>query len=684
MTYLIPLFAATIANAADLRQAAWSEIRVGDTFSVTCTVTAATSANKSFWAMDDSGYCYLRTDSLSSLPKPGSLVRVDGHIGIDKYNWQRAFADTVTTIGEGRVPEPVRITADQLDDESFDDHTVVMSGIVSNIMDDDIDPAWKFISLRSERGPFLAAISPGPGQSLDHLAGAEVSVTGVAEVLPDGGRRKFKPAQLTVSSADDIKIVEPAPQDPFQVPRLHDGAGAANFQYRSAEAISRMGCRSAEGVVTAAFGGGRNILIKTGHGQLVGAMLKNGPAPAFGESVIVAGFPETDLFILCLANATWKRTGAKTSPDLGPATELPDRFDMDMVLREMTGRIIRVTGKVADEDPGNGTGHGVFRLSCGGRTVPVDASSIADDTGRLAPPGSIVEATGVCVLATKSWNPSDIFPKIDGFTVVPRDASDIRIVRHPPWLTPGRLLAVTAILLVALAGTLVWIRVLNRLVERRGRQLIKAEIAKAESDLRVDERTRLAADLHDLIAQTLTGVSFQIDAAAKTLRRDADAASRFLEVARRTLLSCREELRRCLWDLRSLALEEPDMKQAVEKTVRPHTEGLEVTVRFDVRRAQLSDTTAHNVLSIIRELCANAVRHGRARHIAVTGGMTDGILRFSVEDDGAGFDPETRPGPAQGHFGLQGIKERVKRMHGTLRIESWPGRGTKAEVEVGR
>ena len=125
------------------------------------------------------------------------------------------------------------------------------------------------------------------------------------------------------------------------------------------------------------------------------------------------------------------------------------------------------------------------------------------------------------------------------------------------------------------------------------------------------------------------------------------------------------------------------MAQAVAKTVRPHTEGVDVAVRFDVRRAQLSDTTAHNVLSIIRELCVNAIRHGHAQHIKIAGKMSEGSLRFSVSDDGMGFDPAARPGPAQGHFGLQGIKERVNRLHGTLKIESEPDNGTKVTVELG-
>ena len=146
-----------------------------------------------------------------------------------------------------------------------------------------------------------------------------------------------------------------------------------------------------------------------------------------------------------------------------------------------------------------------------------------------------------------------MFPETKGFTVVPRTAEDLRIVKPPQWWTSGRLFAVSAILLVALAAVLVWNRILGRLIERRSRQLFRAEIAKAESDFRVDERTRLAAELHDSIAQTLTGVSFQIDAASQTLGPNPEAAVGYLDIARRMLLSCREELRRCLWDLRSQA-----------------------------------------------------------------------------------------------------------------------------------
>jgi two-component system sensor histidine kinase DegS len=88
------------------------------------------------------------------------------------------------------------------------------------------------------------------------------------------------------------------------------------------------------------------------------------------------------------------------------------------------------------------------------------------------------------------------------------------------------------------------------------------------------------------------------------------------------------------------------------------------------------------VLRIVRELVVNAIRHGKARHIKVCGRLHETTIAFSVSDDGIGFDPETRPGLAEGHFGLHGISERVERLSGSISIDSAPGRGTRVDIKI--
>ena len=106
----------------------------------------------------------------------------------------------------------------------------------------------------------------------------------------------------------------------------------------------------------------------------------------------------------------------------------------------------------------------------------------------------------------------------------------------------------------------------------------------------------------------------------------------------------------------------------------------EISIRFGIQRSMLSDTVAHAILCIIRELAINALTHGKATRININGERKKRHIVFSVSDNGTGFDVENQPGPSQGHFGLQGIQERIDRFNGVLKIVSIPNEGTKATV----
>ena len=124
------------------------------------------------------------------------------------------------------------------------------------------------------------------------------------------------------------------------------------------------------------------------------------------------------------------------------------------------------------------------------------------------------------------------------------------------------------------------------------------------------------------------------------------------------------------------------MTEAVQRTLTPHIGSAKLAVRFNVPREKLSEGTAHAVLRIVRELGTNAVKHGHAKNIKVAGEFHDDTISFSVLDDGCGFDTSAAPGPAQGHFGLQGVRERLRLLKGTLTIESSAGHGTKATARL--
>jgi two-component system sensor histidine kinase DegS len=153
-------------------------------------------------------------------------------------------------------------------------------------------------------------------------------------------------------------------------------------------------------------------------------------------------------------------------------------------------------------------------------------------------------------------------------------------------------------------------------------------------------------------------------------------------IAARTRKSCRDELRNCLWDLRNRALEASSMNDAIRQTLLPHLMGVEVMVRVNVPRSRLTDNTAHAVLRVVRELVLNGVRHGGATKVWIAGAIDDGRAKFSVRDNGSGFDPATAPSFAQGHYGLLGIRERIESLEGEFTIESAPGEGAKATISI--
>ena len=207
-------------------------------------------------------------------------------------------------------------------------------------------------------------------------------------------------------------------------------------------------------------------------------------------------------------------------------------------------------------------------------------------------------------------------------------------------------------------------------------------MSSAISELKVEERTRLAVELHDSISQVLTGIALQIDAAIGSGIDEKTKAGGFLATARSMLASCRHELRCCIWELRARTFEAKDLPDAIRQTLAPHIGDIPLSIRFSIPRSILSESLAHDMLRIMRELAVNAVRHGKATQIKIFGECRGNLVRFCVKDNGCGFDPATSPGPANGHFGLSGIRERVQRRNGEMSVESRIDEGTSVTVTL--
>jgi len=581
------------------------------------------------------------------------------------------FVSVLASAAVTRAEDFAEVDAAEIARGTLRDKDVCVSGVVSSVFRDDVDSQWNWIILRTPSGKICAAGNESchPLARIGELRDAEVVLYGRVSVF--GTWRRFLGFDLMLAE-NGVRIVKPPPRDPFAVPDFAD--------------IRTLHRQRETGVVLAV--GAERIFIRTEHGGFLPVKPVAGtPPPEVGKRITVAGFAEPDQNNPQFVEAVLRcEPGPLVPPDAAADVD-PERLFTDVMGREQAnpsyyGKIIRLRGVVANM-PANVDVSGKLQLACGKQMVAVDVSRLR---GALPPEirtGYGLEISGVCFAEFESDTTTIVFPRFKGFTIILRSSADIRIVARPPWWTPGRLGWVIGVLLGIIAAILCWNRALNVLSKRRGRELYDERITSARAELKVEERTRLAVELHDALSQTLTGVSLQLDAATRSGERNGRTSgteNRFLETARALLDACRRELGCCLWDLRSRTFEEKDMTEAVSRAVALYADTANVAVRFNVPRESLSESTTHVLLKTIRELVANAVRHAKASHVKVTGEFRNGVVRFSVRDNGEGFDPAVAPGPAQGHFGLQGIRERLDGLDGKMTVESAPGTGTKITV----
>ncbi|MDA0164876.1 GAF domain-containing sensor histidine kinase [Solirubrobacter ginsenosidimutans] len=198
----------------------------------------------------------------------------------------------------------------------------------------------------------------------------------------------------------------------------------------------------------------------------------------------------------------------------------------------------------------------------------------------------------------------------------------------------------------------------------------------------IEERNRLARELHDSVTQRLFGVALAAESASTLLGRDPGAAAvelgRVSELARGAM----EELRAVVFELRPGSLEAEGLATVLRKHVEVlrRVSGQQIELRVcDVPR--LAPGPATQVLRIAQEALGNAMRHSAAKRIKVMLGGRDGRLFLKVADDGCGFDP-AGPEVRGQRLGLTSMEERATELGGTLKVTSEIGAGTTVQLEM--
>jgi len=210
--------------------------------------------------------------------------------------------------------------------------------------------------------------------------------------------------------------------------------------------------------------------------------------------------------------------------------------------------------------------------------------------------------------------------------------------------------------------------------------IIRYRLSRAQRQFRavLAERSRIAREIHDTLAQGYVGVSVQLEVLSELLRRNRlDAAQKTLDVTRESVRAGLDDARQSIWALRSQDSSETTLPVRIRRlTEQAKTDTFNAQFAIYGAYRPLVVATEQEILRIAQEGIQNATHHARASHLWVQLNYEPSELILEIRDDGQGFSaPTSRIESPQGHYGLTGMRERAESIGATITLTSAPGEG---------
>jgi signal transduction histidine kinase len=655
-----------------------------------------------FFVQDDTAGIFCE-DANHHRPALGDLVEVTGtsHPGgyapfISYASWKK--------LGTSPLPAAKPVTIEQLMSGNEDSQRVEITGDIRTAQ-----AANPIVVYEIASGGYRLTVYAPPldGINLQTMIGAHVRLRGTACTFYSGQLRRLITVELHVPFASDFILEKMQTANPFDAPpQALNSLGQYKINRDLGERVHVKGTVIYQRP-------GEDFFLEDDTG---GLQVKTHQATTLhpGDAVDVVGFPGFDRFLPVLEDATFH-----VSPEPGQAVK-----PKVTGIRQLNGgfrhaSLIRIQGKVVnrtEQSVARGKGDEVAQqtvLTLQDAGIMFTIESTAPEINRALNQievGSVIEADGVCFSRiTENGN-------LQSLQILLPAADGIRILKKPDWLTTERLMGGLASLFIILVVALTWIimvqkrnRALKNLVrekkqaqeelqvshdlleqrvEERTKQLKVEMSARKEAEIQfkatLAERTRLARELHDTLEQVLTGIGLQVDIAGEVVETDPASGKRHIKLVRNLMTQTQLELRRSIWDLRSRELEQFDFPNALRINAHRVTDGanLKLEIATTGRQRLLSEVTEENLLRISQAAITNIVKHAQASDINILLHFGEREVTLRIQDNGQGFDPQKASGATEGHFGLLGISERVKRLNGSMKITSEPERGSCLEVQV--
>lgn len=592
--------------------------------------------------------------------KVGQLLEINGYAEVRQFPVVLE-PSSLKPIGWGTLPEPEQYSSLLVKSGSGQAHWVEATGVVRS-------SGTNGLELMTKEGMLEVWLGGIPETNGAKFIDSLVRMRGVLSM--DAAHK----AQLLIPSPEFVEVREGTPSDPFSTPRFSIAQLAALDV--KPEHLRRM---KAVGVVTCSLWNG--IYVQDGTG---GAYVQTAEAGSLrpGDQVEVVAFPGEEANMLMLTGAAVCKIGKCDLPK-------PRHIPLDELLRKkVSGELVRLEGTLLEERE---TPQGQL-LTLQNGTKVFEASRLDDREGRLpsVATGSRVSVTGVSqidqsvthfgstgvemarpVTALRIWLPS---------------VTSVVVVERPPWWTLKRAAWGVGLLALGFLAALVWGRLLRQRVALRTQEL-QTTMGRLEKETRTTamlaERDRLAGEIHDSLEQGLTAIMLQLDAATKHADESPEAR-KFVRMARNMAEFSRSEVQHAVWDLQSPLLANADLGTALKHVVSQISSGPpEVKVEIVGSPRPLPSSQEHHLLRIAQEAITNAIKHAEARNIQVTLDYSGSNPTLTIQDDGKGFVvSEVKSQGQNGHFGLQGMRARAKKIEAKIEIASQIGKGTAITVQT--
>jgi signal transduction histidine kinase len=581
----------------------------------------------------------------------GQLVEIEGITGPGKFA-PVIREQRLRVLGKGVLPKAQLFPFSELADGRQDSQWARVRGIVRSVGIDRNSWRETTLALRvaSDGSEFNVRVPIARDQAVPSWVDSEILIEGVCGSLYNTNR------QLTgilfyVPRLSFMTVEAPASEALLSdLLRFSPGKGVRHrVRVRGVVGYQQLG----------------NALFLVSQGKGLRVLTQQITPLEIGDLVDVLGFPAMSDSAPMLEDAVYQPVSHEKAPE-------PVELNLRTPWERFDGAVVTTEAKLVNrQSQPDG-----LRLLLQHGDVLFDAAlppGVVEERLLSIPLNSEVRITGICLVHSGGlWRiPQSI-------RLLLRMPQDLVVLRTPSWWNLRHTLWLLGMTAVVLFFVVAWVVVLGR----RLREQMGIIRQKLRSSAVLEERNRIARELHDTLEQELAGITMQLDLAVDCFRQAPHVAEQALEAARNMSRHSMVEARRSVWDLRCQLLEDGDLVFALAKIVEPLTqrELVKVDAKFEGTPVRLPKPAEMNLLRIGQEAVANATKHGLATHISIELRYAPESVRLTVSDDGQGFAAD-QASPT-GHFGLLDMRERAQSMGSRLTVESEPGRGTRIAVEV--